>query len=51
MMAKLLICHTGMCIQGPESWWIVEIKGPESWWNVEIKGPESWRIAKSIMIS
>ena len=24
MMVKLLIYHTGMCIKGPESWWIAK---------------------------
>ena len=24
MMVKLLISHTGMCIKGPESWWIAK---------------------------
>ena len=23
-MVKLLIYHTGMCIKGPESWWIAK---------------------------
>ena len=32
MTVKLLIYHTGMCIKGPESWWIDVIKGPKSWW-------------------
>ena len=24
VMVKLLIYHTGMCIKGPESWWIAK---------------------------
>ena len=29
MMVKLLIYHTGMCIKGPESWWIAESITPQ----------------------
>ena len=29
MMAKLLIYHTGMCIKGPESWWIAKSITPQ----------------------
>ena len=29
MMIKLLIYHTGMCIKGPESWWIAKSITPQ----------------------
>ena len=29
MMVKLLIYHTGMCIKGPESWWIAKSITPQ----------------------
>ena len=29
MMIKLLIYHTGMCIKGPESWWIAKSTTPQ----------------------
>jgi len=29
MMVKLSIYHTGMCIKGPESWWIAKSITPQ----------------------
>ena len=29
MIVKLLIYHTGMCIKGPESWWIAKSITPQ----------------------
>jgi hypothetical protein len=29
MMVKLLVYHTGMCINGPESWWIAKSITPQ----------------------
>ena len=29
MILKLLIYHTGMCIKGPESWWIAKSITPQ----------------------
>ena len=29
MMVKLLVYHTGMCIKGPESWWIAKSITPQ----------------------
>ena len=29
IMVKLLIYHTGMCIKGPESWWIAKSITPQ----------------------
>ena len=29
LMVKLLIYHTGMCIKGPESWWIEKSITPQ----------------------
>ena len=29
MMVKLLLYHTGMCIKGPESWWIAKSITPQ----------------------
>jgi hypothetical protein len=29
MMVKLLIYNTGMCIKGPESWWIAKSITPQ----------------------
>ena len=36
MTVKLLIYHTGMCIKGPESWWIAKSITPHLVVNREI---------------
>ena len=40
MIIKLLIYHTGMCIKGPESWWIAKSITPQLVVNQSKVNPE-----------